>query len=54
MPLVTFELSQVAAELVALEEDAGACSPIPEEIAQSVSGKIVLISRGGCLFVTKV
>ena len=40
----------MAAELVALNEQNGACSPLVD----NYSGKIVLILRGGCLFVQKV
>ena len=43
---------QVAAGLVILEESSKACLPLREDLG--LSGKIVLIPRGGCLFVQKV
>ncbi|CAI8022850.1 ER degradation-enhancing alpha-mannosidase-like protein 3 [Geodia barretti] len=43
---------QVAAGLVILEESSKACSTLPGDLG--LSGKIVLIPRGGCLFVQKV
>ena len=43
----------MAAKLVALEEEVDdGCSPLSEDLA--LSGKIVMIVRGGCLFVKKV
>ena len=43
---------QVAAVLVALDDGSDGCSPFSEDLG--LSGKIVFIPRGGCLFAEKV